>query len=103
MESQTWQDVRDYFRTISPCRITLKDVREDMREHVENYQSKYDHNRLPPEAHHNAMVCVRDSLIKRIEKPRGNCPKCQGTGYIRAFRHRAGGVCFKCEGKGELA
>jgi len=28
------------------------------------------------------------------------CMKCSGTGYIRAFNHVMGGVCFSCEGKG---
>tara|TARA_R100000406_G_scaffold85860_1_gene69499 strand:- start:1418 stop:1852 length:435 start_codon:yes stop_codon:yes gene_type:complete len=28
------------------------------------------------------------------------CDKCAGTGTIRAFKHRMGGVCFACKGKG---
>ena len=28
------------------------------------------------------------------------CMKCSGTGYIRAFNHVMGGVCFSCGGKG---
>lgn len=28
------------------------------------------------------------------------CPKCDGKGYIRAFGHYAGGVCFDCGGAG---
>lgn len=27
-----------------------------------------------------------------------DCPKCNGTGYIDAFRNIANGVCFQCEG-----
>lgn len=26
------------------------------------------------------------------------CPKCDGNGYINAFDHVAGGVCFRCMG-----
>lgn len=25
-----------------------------------------------------------------------NCPRCGGSGYIRAFRHRANGRCLHC-------
>jgi hypothetical protein len=32
-----------------------------------------------------------------------NCPKCEGNGEIRAFANVAGGICFKCCGKGKLA
>ena len=32
----------------------------------------------------------------------GTCPKCGGTGTIRAFRHVVGGTCFMCGGTGRV-
>ena len=29
-----------------------------------------------------------------------DCPKCSGTGHIRAFSHIKGGSCFSCDGRG---
>lgn len=31
---------------------------------------------------------------------RVSCVKCDGSGYIKAFDHVVGGVCFSCSGKG---
>jgi hypothetical protein len=33
-------------------------------------------------------------------KPRPDCPKCGGSGYIPAYNHIAGGICFSCRGEG---
>ena len=44
----------------------------------------------------------RERTVKRTAKPLGDCPRCGGHGSIRAFRHRAGGVCFACDGTGNL-
>lgn len=30
------------------------------------------------------------------------CKRCGGTGYINAYEHIDGGVCFACQGKGYL-
>lgn len=30
------------------------------------------------------------------------CPRCDGTGYIKAYGHVADGICFKCEGTGKV-
>jgi len=30
------------------------------------------------------------------------CPKCGGTGFIRAYSGIANGVCFRCAGKGKF-
>jgi hypothetical protein len=30
----------------------------------------------------------------------GNCYKCDGSGYINAFRHRDAGACYACGGTG---
>jgi len=30
------------------------------------------------------------------------CSKCNGTGYISAFKHINNGICFKCGGTGEI-
>ncbi len=32
-----------------------------------------------------------------------DCPKCGGSGYISAFSGIAGGMCFRCAGKGKIA
>lgn len=32
-----------------------------------------------------------------------DCGKCGGSGYIRAFSHVEGGVCFECEGHGKTS
>jgi hypothetical protein len=32
-------------------------------------------------------------------KPKADCPRCIGTGYIHRFNHVAAGVCFQCFGK----
>ncbi len=35
-------------------------------------------------------------------KGTGNCPKCGGTGHVRAFAHIQGGACFQCAGTGNI-
>ena len=30
----------------------------------------------------------------------GNCTRCGGTGRISYYNHVAGGICFKCGGRG---
>lgn len=30
------------------------------------------------------------------------CPRCKGEGIIKYYAHVRGGVCFKCEGSGEV-
>jgi len=38
-----------------------------------------------------------------IETVIGECPKCNGSGYINAFAHIKSGECFVCGGKGKVA
>lgn len=30
------------------------------------------------------------------------CPRCSGSGFIKAFSHVKGGLCFKCKGPGDV-
>jgi hypothetical protein len=46
-----------------------------------------------PAIHHSPVSC-----------PSCNHPlRCLGKGYISAFGHIHGGVCFRCEGSGKLS
>lgn len=37
---------------------------------------------------------------KALNKPRENCPICNGTGYIKKWEHIEGGRCFRCNREG---
>lgn len=39
-------------------------------------------------------------VLTRIPKGRAICTRCGGAGYLDAFRHVSGGVCFECGGPG---
>jgi hypothetical protein len=44
---------------------------------------------------------VLKSKVKRIMKYVGECPKCEGSGYIPEFAHIEDGACFSCRGTGK--
>jgi len=31
------------------------------------------------------------------------CPRCEGHGNIKSYKHVEGGICFKCAGTGQVA
>jgi len=43
---------------------------------------------------------VADRAPKPATRKTGNCYKCDGSGYINAFRHRDAGACYACGGTG---
>ena len=102
----TKADIKEYFKRISPGRIKLSGVLEDMRPFVAAYQANYDDNdAISCNAHHNAMISVFRLCEenKRAAKVCGNCPRCGGFGIINAFKHIEGGVCFECGGTGNIS
>ena len=57
---------------------------------------------LGPNEHHNAMQAVRQAFGPKTERPTGNCPRCAGSGLIRAYSHIRGGRCLQCDGTGSI-
>ena len=57
---------------------------------------------LGPNEHHNAMKAVRQAFGPKTENPTGNCPRCAGSGLIRAYSHIRGGRCLQCDGTGSI-
>ena len=51
----------------------------------------------------NAAVDVVADLsgVTHTTNGRAVCDRCGGKGYINAFRHISGGVCFECDGTGQ--
>ena len=42
------------------------------------------------------------ATVERTQAVNAECPKCGGSGRIKAFGHIEGGVCFACKGKGRI-
>lgn len=57
---------------------------------------------LGPNEHHNALQAVYLAFSEKRDRPKGNCPRCGGTGHIRAYSHVHGGVCLQCGGSGNI-
>ena len=47
---------------------------------------------------------VVPTVYKYPETPAGRktCPKCAGAGMLHQYRHRSGGVCYRCYGAGSV-
>ena len=43
-------------------------------------------------------TAIREATTK-FGFPVRHCPKCNGTGFIPAYAHIAGGSCYRCKGK----
>lgn len=57
---------------------------------------------LGPDDHHNALQAVRAAFAPLAIQPSGNCPRCAGSGFIRAYSHIQGGKCLRCHGTGNV-
>jgi hypothetical protein len=57
---------------------------------------------LGPNEHHNALMAVRLAYAPKVELPKGNCPRCVGSGFILAYSHVRGGRCLQCDGTGSI-
>lgn len=57
---------------------------------------------LGPNDHHNALQAVRLAFGPKTVLPKGNCPRCAGSGIILAYSHVRGGRCLRCDGTGNL-
>ena len=92
------QQIKEYFKTISPSLIKMKDVKEEMKSFVTKYKENYDYDRLPVEAHYNAMQAVFRSVDeKKIVKHR----RCSPDAGIHRLCHPTGdpieGWSFYCK------
>lgn len=47
---------------------------------------------------------VAPTVYAYPEAPAGRktCPKCAGAGVLHQYRHRSGGVCYRCYGAGSV-
>ena len=47
---------------------------------------------------------VAPTVYAYPETPAGRktCPKCAGAGVLHQYRHRSGGVCYRCYGAGSV-
>ena len=50
--------------------------------------------------HDNEEIPVYLSINKETKLLTRKCAKCNGTGYIKVYKHYMRGRCFSCEGKG---
>lgn len=57
---------------------------------------------LGPNEHHNALQAVCIAFGPKPRPSSGNCPRCAGSGFIRAYSHIQGGKCLQCEGSGSV-
>ena len=57
---------------------------------------------LGPDDRWNAVQAVMMEFGAEVEGPKGNCPRCSGIGYIRAYSHVRGGRCMQCDGTGNI-
>ena len=88
-------------KTVSMMRVNINNVPSEYKELVEIYQNHRNNDEndtICYQCHHNAM-CRVYSHIKRHQPKINNCPKCGGTGEIRAYKHIMNGVCFSCKGR----
>lgn len=107
-----WQEFVEYAQTHSLTRVRMSMVPSHLQSAVNEYRaaltSQLDDpenqswDSLGPNEHHNAMVAVHAKQSPNASKERGNCPRCLGLGFIRAYSHVKGGKCLQCNGTGSL-
>lgn len=113
-EAHTFDRFNEYRKTHDITGMRLSNMPEDVRAPAKDYlmalseQLSDPENQswdgLGPNEHHNALVAVRMKYKPAAERViKGDCKRCDGTGYIRAFSHIRGGVCLACEGTGGKA
>lgn len=50
----------------------------------------------------DACTCKCHRPTERLTRPKGQCLKCHGTGYIGIYAHVSQGLCFDCQGTGKV-
>lgn len=79
----------------------VKAYREALSRQLADPENESWHS-LGPNEHHNAFQAVCLEFGSPVERPKGNCPRCGGSGHIRAYSHIQGGICLKCDGAGSV-
>lgn len=87
-------------------RIRMSEVPADLKPLVKAYREALSRqlvdpeneswDKLGPNEHHNALQDVRLVYGPRTQIPKGNCPRCAGSGIILAYSHVRGGQCLLC-------
>ena len=49
-----------------------------------------------------AWAAQADRAMGRTKPTMKTCPKCLGRGLFEQYRHRSGGVCYRCYGSGAV-
>lgn len=99
---------------VSVCieRVRMSEVPDDLKPLVKAYREVLSRHlsdpeneswdSLGPNERHNALQAVYLTFGAKTERPKGNCPRCAGTGHILAYSHVRGGRCLKCDGSGNI-
>lgn len=99
-----------YRQTVDLLGVKLSSVPENMRPLVKQYRDllssmledpeNQSWDSIGPYQQLNALQAVRRSCREQPPEaqPRGNCPRCGGTGYLFGYGHIKGGICFQCGG-----
>ncbi len=103
---------KQYRLSVSLERIRLSAVPDELQPLVKAYREALNRQLADPEneswgslgpnERHNALQEVYLAFAPKIDRPKGNCPRCGGTGHIQAFSHVRGGTCLKCDGSGTI-
>ncbi|MGA4480864.1 hypothetical protein ACPA2N_22160 [Ectopseudomonas hydrolytica] len=103
---------KKYRLSVDLLRVRLSAVPADMLPLVKAYREALSRqlgdpeneswSSLGPNERHNALQDVYLAFAPKADRPKGNCPRCGGTGHIQAFSHVRGGTCLKCGGSGTI-
>ncbi|KSC70528.1 hypothetical protein AO888_20325 [Pseudomonas aeruginosa] len=103
---------KQYRLSVDLERIRLSAVPDELQPLVKAYREALNRQLADPEneswgslgpnERHNALQEVYLAFAPKVDRPKGNCPRCGGTGHILAYSHVRGGICLKCEGSGNV-
>lgn len=112
MSAELISSFERYRTSVLIHRVRMTAVPADLKPLVKTYREALSHqlsdpenqswDSLGPNEHHNAMQAVRLAFGPKIQLPKGNCPRCAGSGIIRAYSHIHGGRCLQCDGSGSI-
>lgn len=105
-------DFKHYRTTVDIERVRLSAVPAKLQPLVKSYREALNRQLTDPENEswgslgpndrHNALQAVYLAFGEQTNRPKGNCPRCAGTGYILAYSHIRGGRCLKCDASGSV-
>ena len=106
-KAESW--LRSYrFNEGLMIRTDLEKLPAEVRPFVSTFRKGYDFDKNASHCNrwmrgHNQLACAIDDARRGfLPGTKGNCPKCDGKGFIEAFNRVKGGTCFMCHGTKNL-